>query len=409
MSEKKGSTLRNLFLLLQILIFALLEKLVPQELLYLAAWGTKESPFVLPLYTLPLSLLVARFLPVNRAGYFFILLIFILPASLEIKLTLMAGSLYFYFLSRWLPQSRSLTFFLLFNVIAVGIFQFNLFYQSTASLHWLFMLLQMFWILKTIAWIVTVRIYKKDYVLNDYLDFFFNPAFFLFTNDLNVLTPDRFLSSRQIDQTFKESDFKKNLGYLVTGVFLIVVYGYLQKYYFLNLSNVGFVANPMIGGAISIIVAILFHAANVCLQVPLLNAYRNNLAVDMNKPWLAMTPSDYWQRMHFYVRDYILEIILKPILTTALRMNFSLKKIRLFFVFAIYMLFVTSQVGYQPFRANRSIVVGLLVCLIFIVMFAAPEWIGFFKKQQPSWKTKLFTFLCLYVGYCLIFLTRQGF
>lgn len=278
---------------------------------------------------------------------------------------------------------------------------------------WLWISIHMTWGLKLISWVVTTRVYREHYNRSQFLEFFYHPAFFVFTNDLNVLTPRRFFRSATPISEISFNGSSRAIFQTVIGLILIGFYGLVQQFYFKNLDHLGVFGTPWVGGAVSIATAILFHAANVYLQIALLATSGYSLPVDMNRPWLAISPSDYWRRMHFYVREYVYEIIIKPLMTWWMRRKASVALSRISLVAFIYLLFTFTQVGYQPYRQDRSFVVGLLVTAVFVAMFALPELLSPQIRRKAfleyAWVGRLLTVALLYFGYTFIFKMRLGF
>ncbi len=406
------NNLRRILLLIQILFFFLIELTLPQSLKYFSSYGTSESLIFYPLFLIPLILLIATFLMEKFQALFFFLMALVLVNNLYVGAFITVFFLFFFWGVSKKRDSGPLTFF--WMVVLAGLTFSSIYYLQIAnSLSWFWLMIHVTWALKFIAWTVSVRLYDKTYSIKNYLEFFFNPVFFFFTSDLNVLTPERFFNSRIDKDQITASDFKLFLYQTFAGVFLLIIYGIAQKYYFLNLENIGFFGKAYIGAFVSIGVAILFHAANSCIQVSMLNSFHYKLQVDMNRPWLAISPSDYWKRMHFYVRDYIFEIITKPVMTNLIRWNSKLVNFKIVIIGIIYLIFSCTQVGYQPYRQGRTLLIGFLVTGVFVAMMSLPEILltkrahNFFEKHH--WMGRALTFIILYVGYYFIFSVRKGF
>lgn len=406
------NNLRRILLLIQILFFFFIELTLPQSLKYFSSYGTSESLIFYPLFLIPLILLIATFLMEKFQALFFLLMALVLVNNLYVGAFITVFFLFFFWGVSKKRDSGPLTFF--WMAILAGLTFSSIYYlQSANSLSWFWLMIHVTWALKFIAWTVSVRLYDKTYSVKNYLEFFFNPVFFFFTSDLNVLTPERFFNSKMGKDQITASDFKLFLSQTLVGVFLLIVYGVTQKYYFLNLENVGFFGTAYVGAFVSIGVAILFHAANSCIQVSMLNSFHYKLQVDMNRPWLAISPSDYWKRMHFYVRDYIFEIITKPVMTNLIRWNSKLVNFKIVIIGIIYLIFSCTQVGYQPYRQGRTLLIGFLVTGVFVAMMSLPEILlpkrahTFFEKHH--WMGRVLTFSILYVGYYFIFSVRKGF
>lgn len=406
-------SLRFLLLLVQSVCFFLFERLLPDSMAFFSAYGVRgaEAPFY-PLYLIPLLLLLASLLPEKMRPYLFVVAAFILAKSWIVIPFALAFLLLFFWLVQKDKDHDILT--ALWGVFLVFMAFFSIYYLKAAgTLNWFWVILHMSWALKLISWMVAVRSYAKEYSINEFFLFFFHPSFFFFTNDLNVLTPQRFFSSRTFGESLTIEDFKRIFKQTVAGLFFLAVYGAFQKYYFFNLINVGWAGSPFVGALVSIVVAIIFHGANSCIQVSMLNAYQHRLEVDMNRPWKAISPRDYWMRMHYYVREYIFEVIAKPIMTIGVRWNVRIMNFKLAILSIIYFIFSCTQIGYQPYRQDRTVLIGFLVTGVFVAMMAIPEL--FIEKNKYNdlarhpWLGRAMTFLILYFGYFFIFFVRQGF
>lgn len=406
------NNLRRILLLIQILLFFSVELLLPDSLKYFSSYGTSASLIFYPLFLIPVILLIATFLLDKFQGLFFYLISMVLVNNLYVGIFITVFFLLFFY---GVPQKRESRILTSFWIIVLAALTFSSIYylQSANSLGWFWLMIHVTWALKFIAWTVSVRLYDKNYSFKSFLEFFFNPVFFFFTSDLNVLTPERFFNSRIDKDQFSKAEFKHFFYQTVIGVLLLFAYGLFQQYYFLNLEKIGFLGEAYVGAFISIGVAILFHAGNSCIQVSMLNSFHYKFQVDMNKPWLAISPSDYWKRMHFYVRDYIFEIITKPVMTNLIRWNIKLVNFKIVIIGVIYLIFSCTQVGYQPYRQGRTLLIGFLVTGVFVAMMSLPEILltkkahAFFDKHH--WLGRVLTFSILYVGYYFIFSVRKGF
>lgn len=402
-----------IILAIQALILWLFQYYVSPTLLYASAFGTSQTPlFIHWLAIIPGILLAGYFVPLAYRAYFYFFAALLILQNGFLALAIAGLSVAFYAATNFRKESKWVSWGLFLSVFA-GIASSSFFFLHNSSVWaWLWLMVHVSWGLKLLAWITSVRVYKYSYSHTDFLDYFFNPVFFFFTNDLNVLTPKRFIESTP--QKFSDSQsIASCLQLLVTGLALVTVYGFLQRYYFMNLGQVGVASHAIIGGAISIFTAIVFHAANVFIQISLLRAQGYDLVVDMNKPWLASSPMDYWKRMHFYVREYIFEIIVRPVLTTLLRHQKSTRFIKVLSVVLLYFLFTCTQLGYQPFRQNRPWQVGFLVTGVFMAMIIVPEYLSRQAQIEVFFKHKywgrILTFAILLAGYSLIFSFRSGF
>lgn len=402
-----------IILAIQALILWLFQYYLSPTLLYASAFGTSQTPhFVHWLAYIPGILLIGYFVPTVYRGYFYFLAVLVTLQNVFLALTIITLSALFFTATKFRKESKTASV-LLYLFVCGGVASSGfLFLRNSSPWMWLWLMIHVTWGLKMLAWVTSVRIYKYSFSYKDFLDYFFNPVFFFFTNDLNVLTPKRFLDSA-VHKPRKNQKLGECLLLLLNGLLLLVAYGVLQRYYFMNLPQVGGWSHSIIGGLISIVTAIVFHAANVFIQISLLRAQGYDLVVDMDKPWLASSPMDYWKRMHFYVREYIFEIIVRPVLTTMLRYQKSTRLIKILSVVLLYFLFTCTQLGYQPFRQDRPWQVGFLVTGVFMAMIIVPEYLSrqvqfevFFKHKYWG---RVLTFAILWIGYSLIFSFRSGF
>ncbi|MDX9730924.1 MAG: hypothetical protein RBT63_04050 [Bdellovibrionales bacterium] len=402
----------RVLLALQGLLLFVFETVLDDSIRYFSAYGPADSPFRLSIAFIPLTLLLASYLKPERRTYLFLIFPFLFFKTWRLSL-LLIPMLVLHHLTRFAPKSNLLTASLLAGTMILIFCSGILLPDSTGALKWLWIMIHVTWGIKMIAWIVTVRVYAdRHYTLDQLINYFLNPAFFFFTNDLNVLTPRRFFSSIVTDATSAPSAIPI-LKQTFLGMFLLLLYGLVQRYYFMNLDEVGILSSWWFGGVASVLTAILFHAANVSLQVSLLNSSGHNLPIDMNRPWLAVSPGDYWRRMHFFVREYIFDIIVKPVLTNVLRHGFSANVGRFSVVTLLYLIFTGTQIGYQPYRQDRSITVWFIITAVFLAMIVLPELLGDDAKSKlfakRPWLGRILTFAILIAGYSLIYRVRAGF
>ena len=398
----------------QALVLLFFEKVVGSSLVFMSAYGAGENTgWQNSVVMIPAALAVGWVLPPRYRPVFYFISAFLLMKSLWMSAPLLLTAFLVYGVSGYATHLTLLSAFLyLWTGTLVGISGYLWAQEPRNVFSWVWLMIHVSWGLKLIAWITSVRVYKYRFTFLNFLDYFFNPVFFFFTNDLNVLTPRRFaLSEGRVPM--KSSQIKNIFVFLISGLLLMFCYGLLQRHYFMELARWGSAAHPVIGGVISVVTAVVFHASNVLIQVSFLRAQGYDIAVDMNKPWLATSPMDYWKRMHFYVREYIFEIIVRPILTSLLRSTQSLQRVRILIVILLYLLFTSTQLGYQPFRQNRQWQVGLLVTGIFMAMIIVPELLknhfGMKAVFTHKYVGRILTFLILILGYALIFSFRAGF
>lgn len=391
-----------LILIFQCFLILTFELLVPYEFKFASSYLGSPDDFFHFIALIPVLILCGLALPAKWKPFFFASIPAFFIKDLKTLVLLYGGIIAFFTLVRLNKKSTPMTLSLLGIVIGLLICSVNY------SPDWILTLIHLSWGLKAIAWIMTVRVYQSDLSRDEFLEYFFHPAFFFFTNDLNVLTPVRFReSSRSVKLT--DPVEAKALTLTLMGLFLLFIYGLLQVYFFRK--SVFYASFPMIigGGVISVMTAILFHAANVSLQVSMLRPAGYHLKVDMDKPWLATSTLDYWRRMHYYVRDYVFEIIMKPILTIVLRRDIHVRYFRLIAVIFLYLLFTLTQIGYHPFRTERNLTINAIINLIFIVMILLPEFLKVRHIKIPVSLSRLLTFLILMAGYSVIFSLRKGF
>jgi hypothetical protein len=418
------SALRTRTLLVaQCLILIGVDLLTPSHWRYFSAFwphGLEGHPaFLTSLALIPGIILIAGLFP---ASHFVYLSVTLLIAGLSSPLTasVAAAFLLFLFFAAPIARDRALVTATWIGLIFAALVWSNatIFQkESPPPLLWFSIMLHTAWGLKSLAWVVSIRSYQMQFTFKQFATYFFHPSFMMFTNDLSVLTPGKFLQAKAkaMDDDPKQSETKwtESLSLLVGGLALIFIYAGCQNLYFKQLSTIGILSHPVLGGVLSVLTAIVFHWANVSIQSSFLRAEGICIPVDMNKPWQARSPSDYWRRMHFYVREYILEILVKPLMTYAIRSGLKVHFSKALLLFLLFAGFTYTQIGYQPFRSDRGTHVGLLITGLFFMITVLPEILpGSIRSrlfEGASWKTRAVLWLSLISVYAAIFKLRVGF
>lgn len=382
---------------------------LPKEFKYFSSFGLKSGEVLSALALIPVFLLCVSVVPSKFRHWLYVLGPIAFVQSLySVAISFLVLAIAFV-AAQVKPRVRWLTALEILILIPILFWANRSFYADKITpFSWLVLMIHTSWGIKLIAWIVSVRVYGRNYSMVQFVEYFFHPAFFMFTNDLNVLTPSRFFSGKTTDVAHK-----KTIVTFSVGLSLLVVYGFLQTVYFKNLSDFEFAGSNVVGGVLSVGTAILFHAANVMVQISFLSCSGFQIPLDMNSPWMATSPGDYWKRMHFYVREFILEILVKPLMTLAFRTNSGLVWGRLIVLMAIFFAFTLTQIGFQPYRNDRSTTVGLVITGIFFCMTVLPE---VMPRRVRNWafgeglvRSRILTFLILIAGYTVIFSIRSGF
>ncbi len=413
----RGAFRNRTLLVGQCLILVGIQALAPEQWRYFSAFwpqGIEGSPHpvLTSLALIPAIVLVAGLF---SAPHWFYLIAALAIGGIGNPIVVFAaiGFLSLLFLMAPLARERALlTAIWIGSLFAVLIWSNTAIFQRNPPppLLWFSIMLHTTWGLKSLAWVVSVRSYRMNFTYKQFATYFFHPSFMMFTNDLSVLTPDRFLRA---DSEKRVSTWTDSLGLLGGGLVLLALYALCQNLYFKQLDSVGLFAHPIIGGVISIMTAIIFHWGNVCVQSAFLRAEGIHVPVDMNKPWEARTPSDYWRRMHYYVREYILDILVKPLMTYAIRSGLKVHVAKALLLLLLFAGFTYTQIGYQPFRANRETQIGLLITALFFMVTVLPEILpntirGHLFEGAP-WKTRTVLWLALIGVYAAIFHLRVGF
>lgn len=405
-------------LVAQCLILLGVELLVPGQWRYFSAFwpqGMEGAPkFVMSLSLIPAIILLAGSFSAPHWIYLTSTLLIVGLGSPGSALVVVAFLSVLYFVAPIARDRALVTAFLIGLIFAALIWSNSAIFQedSPHPLLWFSIMLHTAWGLKSLAWIVTIRSYRMNFTYRQFATYFFHPSFMMFTNDLSVLTPIKFLQA-EAKKDAATATWKENIFLLASGLALISIYAACQNLYFKQLDMVGSLAHPVIGGVLSIMTAIVFHWGNVCLQSAFLRAEGIHIPVDMNQPWEARSPSDYWRRMHFYVRDYILEILVKPLMTFAIRAGVTVNLTKALLLLLLFAGFTYTQIGYQPFRADRGTQVGLLITALFFLITVLPEVLPRSIRSQlfegAAWKTRIVLWLALVSVYAAIFKLRVGF
>lgn len=401
-------------LLFQAAVLGAIYFFLPKDLQYFSAFGLESSEFISALALIPVMLLASTALPTKHRHWVYVLgpIVFVRsPYSLSVGFLILAAA---FMAARQKPRAGWLTALQIVVLIPLLFWANRSFYTDKSNpFGWLVLMIHTSWGIKLLAWIVSVRVYERRYTVDQFVEYFFHPAFFMFTNDLNVLTPSRFFAGKVSEVKLH----RNTITSFTLGLCLLVGYGFVQNAYFKNLSDFEFLGFSVVGGVLSVATAILFHAANVMVQISFLGCSGFQIPLDMNAPWRATSPGDYWKRMHFYVRDFILEILVKPLMTAAFRSSSGLVLGRLFgrlfVLMAIFSAFTLTQIGFQPYRTDRSTTIGFLITGIFFCMTVLPE---IMPRSMRNWafgegivRSRVLTFLILIAGYSVIFSIRSGF
>lgn len=259
-----------------------------------------------------------------------------------------------YYLNRFVLHKNTFLFFILSTVLlylpaTLYTFQVEL---SKASL--LFIILYKSCIaLRLIAWIIDRRIYARTNFndLGDFYEFIFCPIFFIFPGQIQYFLFSYFHESK----TGYQNNHLRILLIALWGLFGIGLFSYLNYYFFKNLYPLAnlykgwhLIIYHFLMGCFWLIAVYIQQASGMSFQIALGRLLGHELKYDMHWPLLARSPLDYLKRHSSYVRDYIVELGLRPLALPLLRRGLNVQFVFPLAAMISYAYFILPQTGHRP-------------------------------------------------------------
>lgn len=332
----------------------------PDEFIFFSS-AAATQPILKTLGVLPLfaaTLLVL--LPVFRDRLLFKVVTYViffvtLTGNLPIAIGLLVGSGILYWgerTSRNLSASSSSLLFLgvLGLYIPVFIYLWQVPLQSWS--RYVLLLFKTCLMMRTFSWIVDRRVYKRRQFSSvlEFFEFLFCPIFFVFPGQIQYFLFNYFHESKK---EFSGSA-PRNLLMGIWGLVAILLFGFASTYFwremyswpvkverrFLPLLHLGF-------GFYWLVIIYLQQVGGMAFQVCVARFLGYQIKYDMHFPLLARTPLDYLRRHSSYVRDYIVEVAVRPLSLPLLRWGGSALWVFPFVSILGYAFLIFPQTGYR--------------------------------------------------------------
>lgn len=274
----------------------------------------------------------------------------------QLAAILLVGHRILFELERRLPKQKLVTFFFLIFITVLMYFPTLVYSASLPVSKWQMFALLLFktcMMMRTVAWIVDRRIYNRQNYgsIADYFEFLFCPIFFVFPGQIQYFLYGYFHQSK----ADLAAPHLKTLGVGLWGLLLIVLFGYANFYFWQNLYPLpGQVSDQQLpwlhlGFGVYWLIAIYFQqAGGMAFQVSVARFLGYQIKYDMHYPLLARSPLDYLRRHSSYVRDYVVEMGLRPLSLPLMRAGLSAALVFPLASLLAYGYFILPQTGYRP-------------------------------------------------------------
>lgn len=233
-------------------------------------------------------------------------------------------------------------------------------------------------LMRFLSWYIDRRVYERSNFdsLFQYLEFIFCPVFFIFPGQIQFFMYDYFHKSKTSDS--EKMNFPLILWLSVWGIFLMIIYSLMDQYFWKYFNHIpewmqhyGFWSVQLTIGFYWLIVIYIQQTAGMAYQVSLARLMGYNLKYDMHWPLLARSPLEYLRRHSSYVKDYIVEMGLKPMALLALRKGYRAKLIFPIVSVISYVFFISIQTGYRPdYNRQWSVTGVMIVFLVFAILIS---------------------------------------
>jgi hypothetical protein len=300
-----------------------------------------------------------------------------------------------FWLDRHLPHTRALNS----AFVAVGIAYLLLpiylmaFNQEVFSLHLAAItIFREAFALRTFSWIVFRRIYERREFgsLQEFLEYFFCPIFFLLPSLLNLLSFGYFHESKLKEGAKIQKKNALLMG--VWGISLMVVYS-LSRLHFFDSVFASFLWERgarfdhwfLLGGFLSFLLIIIHHTGAMAFQVGLARFMGYGLRYDMCYPLLSRSPMELWRREHNYTRQFLIENALRPMTIFLMRRNLPKHWVFFFSALLAYGAMTVALGGWKPFGQENSASAGLGMIAFFSFTIFVPL---LFWAFESRWRNR---------------------
>ncbi len=253
--------------------------------------------------------------------------------------------------------------------------------NNTQGSIWLIVIFKMCLALRLVSYLVETRVYNRHGERNfwDLLEFALCPIFFVLPGHIQLFRYGYFLESRSPAREPPKS-LLPVLGMTIWALFLMALFSWGISYYWANLnpklelnwSGSQFALHSL-AGLFWLFMVYFEQAGAMSYQVALARLLGYEIKYDMHWPLLSRSPLDYLRRHSSYVRDYVVEIGLKPSVTWLLRRGVSPSWAGPLMAIFAYAVLVGAQSGpradfYRPGLMTLAMILSLAVFILLPVL-----------------------------------------
>lgn len=387
-SRLKNSLLVKILCLILIAIIGfIVEKFFHDIFLFSLSMGYKTGIWNF-LWMLPVLLVVhvliqqkvslKKFIPL-----YFLLIFLLLSPLMAISLLYILFFISLYYIEKYSRTSKVLgpvliSIFTLMIFVPLSLYTFKM--TLTPIQTYFLILFKSCFLMRVLSWYIDRKVYQRTHfdTLSEYVEFIFCPIFFIFPGQIQFFLFDYFHKNKTIVSHSENSlDSVQVVWLAVWGYFLMIIYSLMDHYFWNQYNNIpgmfklyGFWPSQLMIGFYWLIVIYVQQTAGMAYQVSLGRVMGYNFKYDMHWPLLARSPLDYLRRHSSYVKDYIVEMGLKPLALFSLRKGYAQSLVVPVTSIAAYSFFIMIQTGYRP-DYNRAwgvtfVMIGFLVFAIAI-------------------------------------------
>lgn len=361
----------------------------------------QDSLFILPLLLTPITF-AQYFLDQNKfkqtiVNVLFLSIFFYLSPAVYISGLLVCFFLSFYFLERLLPKSSFFDWIILIITFASAFLPIYIYSTGSVRLKpiefYFIVLFKSCFAMRFISWAITRRIYhsKEHQGFSAYLEFLFCPIFFIYPGHIQFFIFNYFHNNKS--SKFENISVLKILTLALWGIFLMGAFSYTDYIFWKNISLLNpllknyYWATQLLIGFYWVIVIYFLQTAGMSYQIALARILGYNFKYDMHWPLLARSPLNFLRTHSSYIKDYVVEMGLKPLSIYFMRKGISPRKTAFISALMSYVLFISMQTGFRP-DYNRPWSMTLILIGFFVIALGI-EALGFKPKQGKnilSWK-----------------------
>ena len=271
--------------------------------------------------------------------------------------------------------------------VPVAIYQCRL--ELDTSQFFFLLIFKTCFMMRLVSWIVDRRLYEREDhgSLTDFLEFLLCPIFLVIPGQIQYFTYQYFHRSKAPVESDRDYWIAAGIG--AWGIFLIGLYNIADIYFaqhfvpWLDHKDIWTRAFIYLGAGFYWLLTVYFlQAGGMSFQVCMARCLGYQIKYDMHRPLAARSPLDYLRRHSSYVRDYIVEVGVRPIGLGLLRYGIKPEIVAPVAAILSYAVLILPQTGYRadysrPF-ASSFVLVGFLI--LFILISRLP----FFSKNRSS-------------------------